>query len=117
VFWGAGLRLFIAGLRQVIQPRFTAQHIFETKGDEALPIVRELGLANVAIGLVGILSLIEAHFVLPTAIAAAVFYGGAGLVHVIKGHRNTLENTAMISDLAISALFAAYVITAFTART
>ena len=29
VFWAVGIRLFIAGIRQVVQPGFTAQTIFE----------------------------------------------------------------------------------------
>jgi hypothetical protein len=110
VFWAAGVRLFIAGLRQIVQPRFTSGHIFGIKGDDALPLVRELGLANVATGLVGILSLFEPQFALPVAIAATIFYGGAGIGHVAKAHRNGLENTAMISDLAASAVFAAFVV-------
>jgi hypothetical protein len=28
VFWGVGVRLGLAGLRQIIQPRFTARNIF-----------------------------------------------------------------------------------------
>jgi len=110
VFWSAGVRLFVAGLRQVIQPRFTSEVIFGIKGDDPLPIVRELGLANFATGLVAILSLVEPQFLLPVAIVAAIFYGGAGVFHVTSAHRNRLENTAMISDLAISAVFAAYVV-------
>lgn len=31
VFWGVGVRLFIAGVRQVAQPQFTAESIFQAK--------------------------------------------------------------------------------------
>jgi len=50
VFWSAGVRLFLAGLRQFFQPRFTAEEIFGIKSDDALPFVRELGAANFATG-------------------------------------------------------------------
>ena len=56
VFWGVGVRLTIAG-RQNIQPRFTSEEILGIKGDDPLPFVRELGMANLATGVVGLLSL------------------------------------------------------------
>ena len=48
VFWSAGVRLILAGLRQFYQPGFTARDIFGLRSDDALPIVRELGIANFA---------------------------------------------------------------------
>jgi hypothetical protein len=109
VFWGAGVRLTIAGLRQNFQPRFTSEHIFGIKGDDPLPFVRELGVANFATGMVGLLSYIRPDFILPVAISAAIFYGIAGVRHVMHGAQTFNERTAMISDLAISAIYIAYV--------
>ncbi|MGB9382369.1 DUF6790 family protein [Candidatus Binatus sp.] len=109
VFWSAGVRLVMAGLRQYFQPRFTSEQIFDIKGDEALPIVRELGVANLATGVVGVASLAEPTFVLPVAIAAAIFYGVAGIRHVAESGRTRNENIAMISDLFVFLIFAAYV--------
>ena len=65
VFWGVGVRLGLAGLRQFFQPGFTAKEIFHIGGDEALPLVRELGVANVATAAVGLLSLVFPSFTLP----------------------------------------------------
>ena len=73
VFWSAGVRLILAGLRQFFQPSFTAEQIFDLKSAEVLPIVRELGIANFSAGVVGVLSLIEPGFVLPAAVAAMIF--------------------------------------------
>ena len=56
-FWAVGWRLLLAGCKQVAQPRYTAREILGLKSDESLILVRELGFANVAIGLVGVLSL------------------------------------------------------------
>jgi hypothetical protein len=109
VFWSAGVRLFLAGLRQFFQPRFTAEEIFGIKSDDALPLVRELGVANFATGVVGIASLFKPSFVLPVAIASAIFYGIAGIRHVAESNRNRNENVAMISDLFVFAIFGAYV--------
>jgi hypothetical protein len=115
VFWSAGVRLVIAGLRQFFQPRFTSEQIFDIKGDEALPIVRELGVANFATGVVGVISIARPSFVLPVAIAAAVFYGVAGIRHVAESDRTRNENIAMVSDLFVFLILGAYV--AFSAFT
>jgi hypothetical protein len=48
VFWGVGVRLGLAGMRQTLQPAFTARAIFHMTTDEALPLVRELGVATPA---------------------------------------------------------------------
>ena len=50
VFWAVGVRLFIAGLRQVFQPRFTAETIFEIKDESVYAVVREVGFGNISIG-------------------------------------------------------------------
>ncbi len=109
VFWAAGVRLTLAGLRQQIQPRFTSKQIFGIASDDALPIVRELGVANLATGVVGVLSLARPGFVLPVAIAATIFYGLAGVRHIASSHRNANENIALFSDLFAAIVFAAYV--------
>jgi hypothetical protein len=109
VFWSAGVRLVLAGLRQFFQPRFTSEQIFGIKSDDALPIVRELGVANFATGVVGIASLAKPSFVLPVAIAGAIFYGLAGIRHAAEGGRTRNENIAMVSDLFVFLALAAYI--------
>ncbi|MBS0317974.1 MAG: hypothetical protein JSR49_12690 [Proteobacteria bacterium] len=98
-FWAVGWRLLLAGFKQIAQPRYTAHEILGLKSDESLILVRELGFANVAIGLLGVLSLWVPSWRLAGAFAGAVFYGLAGVMHALQGHRNRLENVAMISDL------------------
>src|SRR5579862_8161394 len=56
VFWAVGVRLSLAGLRQIFQPRYTAETILGLKGAESLFFVRELGFANVSMGSVGVVS-------------------------------------------------------------
>jgi hypothetical protein len=53
VFWAVGVRLLLAGLRQVVQPQYTAKTILGIEGNGALFAIRELGFANAAIGAVG----------------------------------------------------------------
>jgi hypothetical protein len=107
VFWAVGWRLFLAGLRQAIQPQYTAKEILGLKSDESLILVRELGFANIATGLLGICSLLQPPWRLGAALAGGVFYGLAGVCHVLQRHRNRLESVAMISDLFASAILLA----------
>jgi Family of unknown function (DUF6790) len=110
VFWGAGVRLFTAGLRQILQPEFTAKQIFHMTTDEALPLVREVGTGNIAIGTAGIISLWKPAFVLPIAVVAAIFYGIAGINHLRQKERSTNETVAMVTDLSVSLVLVVYIV-------
>jgi hypothetical protein len=101
VFWSAGVRLILAGLRQFFQPGFTARDIFGLRSDDALPIVRELGIANFGTGIVGALALAKPTFVLPVAISAAIFYGIAGVRHALDTERTLNQTVAMVTDLFV----------------
>ena len=108
VFWGVGMRLLLAGVRQMVNPAFTADTIFGIKDKAAEVIVRELGFGNFAIGVLGAVSLLNRDWVVPAAIAGGLFYGLAGALHTRNGGRNTNENIAMISDLFIFVVLALY---------
>jgi Family of unknown function (DUF6790) len=108
VFWSAGVRLILAGLRQFYQPRFTARDIFGLKSDDALPVVRELGIANFSMGIIGVLALAKPSFVLPAAISAAIFYGIAGGRHALETRRTGNQTIAMASDLLVCLALLAY---------
>jgi hypothetical protein len=99
VFWAVGVRLSLAGLRQIIQPRYTAETILRLKGAESLFFVRELGFANAAMGSVGIASLFAPSWVTPAAMLGTIYYGLAGINHCFHKGRNTLQNVALVSDL------------------
>jgi hypothetical protein len=108
VFWSGGIRLLLAGGRQVAQPRFTAKDILGIASDDALPLVQELGIANLAAGIAATLSLVFPAFVLPMAIVGAIFYGGAGIRHAL-GERHTFnQNLAMATDLLVAAVLVIY---------
>jgi hypothetical protein len=107
VFWAMGVRLFLAGLRQVVQPSYTAKTILGLKGDESLLLVREIGFANVAMGSIGLASLLLPAWIIPAALLGGIYYGLAGINHIFQKHRNRLETVAMVSDL-----FAGYVLIA-----
>lgn len=110
VFWSVGVRLLVAGVRQFIQPEFTARAIFGIEGSEALPLVQELGVANFATGVVGLASMVWPSFLTPVAISAGIFYGIAGARHVAAAHRTANETIAMVSDLFVFAVLAVFVV-------
>lgn len=109
VFWAIGVRLFTAGIRQVIKPGLTAEGIFGIKGREAWVLVRELGFANVSIGLAGIISLWKPEWRLAVAFGGGLFLMLDGVQHVMN-KRNFDENIAMYSDLFIALVMAVVVI-------
>jgi hypothetical protein len=110
VFWAVGVRLGLAGARQILRPDFTAREIFKLDGDGALIIVRELGFANLAIGVVGLLVVLLPSFVLPAAIYASIFYAAAGTMHLWESKRGRNENVAMLSDFFAAIVLAGFVL-------
>lgn len=66
-FWGVGVRLFLAGLSQAFRPQFTAQGILGIGDESAFVLVREIGFGNLAIGTLGLLSLVIPAWLLPAA--------------------------------------------------
>ncbi len=109
VFWGVGVRLFLAGIRQVLQPQFTAEDIFAIKDHGALAIVRELGFANLSMGALGLLSLLLSGWTVAAAVVGGLYYGLAGAGHLFCSGRNFAEQTALISDFFVFAVLAAFV--------
>jgi hypothetical protein len=101
-FWAVGVRLSLAGVRQMVQPRYTAEVILGLKSAEALFVVRELGIANSALGVVGILSILAPTWLPPASLAGTVFYGLAGINHLRHKPRNSQRNFAMVTDLIIA---------------
>src|SRR5277367_1369924 len=67
VFWAVGVRLSLAGLRQIIQPRYTAETILGIRSADSLFLVRELGFANAAMGSAALGSLLAPAWVAPLA--------------------------------------------------
>lgn len=116
VFWAGGVRLFIAGIRQVVEPRFTAEEIFGIHDRASFPIVREVGFANLSIGLLGICSLFHVGWVVPAAIAGGLYYGLAGLGHISQTDKNAKEYTAMISDGFVFLVLSIFLINSLTLK-
>jgi uncharacterized protein DUF6790 len=110
VFWAVGIRLLMAGLRQIVQPRYTAETILGITDPDAILIVRELGFANTAFGIIGFGSIFFPGWVLPAGVAGAVFYSLAGINHLMHKKPNKLQNVAMISDLFVAVILSFFCI-------
>lgn len=101
VFSGVGLRLFTAGLKQAGNPIFTAKEISKLNDDSSFPIVREIGLANISFGAIGLLSFFLPEFRLAAATSGGLYFGLAGFAHLFRNEKSKKEQFAMISDLSI----------------
>lgn len=112
IFWGVGVRLFTAGLKQISDPGFTAS-IMKIKSKDSYTVIRELGFANMAIGAVAMSVIFNSEWLVPAAIAGAIFYGAAGLQHITKKPATTFETVALASDLFMSAVCIVFLLTYF----
>jgi hypothetical protein len=110
VFWAIGIRLFIAGIRQVLQPKFTAEAIFDIHDPASFAIVREVGFANLSMGFLGICTLLRAGWLVPAAIVGGLYYGLAGAGHLVGKNKNAKEYIAMISDAFAFAILLVFVL-------
>lgn len=108
VFWALGVRIFIAGIRQVSKPEFTAREIFHLNGSESFVIIKELGLSNICVGLLGIVSLFKPEWCPAAAFTGGLYFGLAGALHVIKKPDSRNEVIAMVSDLYIFVILLLY---------
>lgn len=110
VLWAVGIRLFLAGIKQSTNPAFTAEKILGIKDPAAFVAIQELGFANLSLGAAGILSLQFTGWVVPVAFIAAIFLALAGIKHLQRGSHTRNETVAMVSDLALALILAAFVV-------
>jgi hypothetical protein len=101
IFSAVGLRLFLAGIKQTTNPLFTAKEIFHINSSDSLPIVRELGFANLCFGLIGIVSLFMPQWRIVSAFGSGLYYGIAGLQHLLKKPAGINEMFALVTDILI----------------
>ncbi len=76
-----------------------AKTIFRITDPNAGKIVSELGFGNIAIGALGVLTILNANWIVPAATAMAIFYALAGGKHVMNAPRTSSDNCATWSDL------------------
>lgn len=101
VFWGVGTRLLVAGLAQVSGKGPTAAILGSSAPSvQEVQLTRELGTANIAMGLAGLLALVPG-WALPAGLAGGVFLLIAGILHLPKKGKNAQESVATWTDLLV----------------
>ena len=110
VFWAIGMRLLVAGIRQATKPAFTAKEIFHMSGEESFPVIRELGFANICVGLLGILSLFHSAWHDAAALTGGLYFGLAGMLHLFKKPDSRNEVIALVSDLYLFLIMLLYLL-------
>lgn len=118
VFWGVGTRLLVAGAVQVSGRGPTSEILGSAAPSvHETQLVRELGMANIAMGIAGCLALVPG-WALPAGVAGGAFLLVAGLMHVPKKGKNASEQLATWTDLivgaAVLALAVAVLVRAFS---
>jgi hypothetical protein len=108
IFWAIGIRLFTAGIKQSSNPEFTATRIFHMKTSESFVVIRELGFANIALGVMGILSVINGNWRILAAVIGGLFFGLAGIQHLFKKPDSRNELIAMMYDLTVLVVILLY---------
>jgi len=108
IFSAVGLRLFLAGIKQVKNPAFTAKQIFHIDSQESFPILRELGFANICFGLVAIVSFFKPEWRIVSSFASGLYYGIAGVQHGLQKTPGINEKFALWTDLIIFAFLLIY---------
>jgi hypothetical protein len=112
VFWTTGIRLFTAGISQSSNPAFTAG-IFKMKTQESYIVIRELGFANISLGVMGILSVLNDQWRMLAALTGCLFFGLAGIQHIFKKPDSTNEIIAMTGDLFVAIILLSFLISEF----
>ena len=101
VFWGVGTRLFSAGIVQMSGKGPTAAILGSGSASiQEKQLTRELGAANVGMGLAGLFALVPG-WALPAGLAGGVFLLIAGAMHVGKKGKNAKESLATWTDLIV----------------
>ncbi|VXC36138.1 hypothetical protein [Pseudoclavibacter sp. 8L] len=142
-FWGVGIRLIVAGISQLTNPRRTTQTILgaahgdseDAPDDDAergdtgtgtgastdtmtktgaatAQVVQELGLANLSLGVVALVSSLVPGWGLIGALPGAIYLGLAGLRHLAKRGKSLNELVATWTDLLVFLLVVGGVVAA-----
>jgi hypothetical protein len=100
-FWGVGTRLLVAGVAQVSGKGPTSAILGATTSSvEMQQLTRELGTANIGMGIAGLLALVPGWAV-PAGLAGGIFLLIAGAMHLPKKGKNAQETLATWTDLIV----------------
>lgn len=111
LFWTVGIRSVSAGLVQLVYPQYTAQIIFElTSGSEFYIFIRELGIANFAIGVTAIISVWKIHWRYPAAFISLIFNAFLVINHILHFQAGLNELASLGADLFVVIMLSYFLI-------
>jgi hypothetical protein len=110
IFWAVGIRLFFKGVKLASTPKFTGLSLSSFSNRESYLLLLELGFANMALGSMGILSVLNDQWRLIAAIAGAIYFGLADMLRLSKKPNGRHELVALIYNLLVLAGLAGYLI-------
>ena len=108
IFWAIGIRLFTTGIKQATDPKFTGTKIFKFTSKESFVVIRELGFANIVLGVMGILSLINDDWRSISAITGGLFFGLAAMQHATRKPDSENEWIALVYDAVVFVMMLLY---------
>ena len=110
IFWSVGIRLFFKGVRLASTSQYTGLHLSSFRNRDSYLLLLELGFANMALGAMGILSVINDQWRLIAAIAGAIYFGLADLLRLLKKPIGRHEQVALVCNLLAFAGLVAYLV-------
>jgi hypothetical protein len=110
IFWGVGIRLFFKGVKLTSTPQFTGLTLSSFKNRESCLLLLELGFANMALGSMGILSVINDQWRLIAAIAGAIYFGLANMLRVLTKTGGCHELVTLIHNILVFSGLVAFLI-------
>jgi hypothetical protein len=115
LFWSVGIRSFTAGLVQLLNPSYTAEVIFHLSGSEFYIFIRELGVANIAIGLAAIISYKLNNWRVPVAFISLIFNLFLSINHIINFQAGFNQAVSLTGDLLIVIVLSIFLVNSYKA--
>ena len=100
IFWAIGFRATTAALMQILNPLYTAALL--QVGEESKVVIQELGCAQLGIGVLGILSILNKDFRKSACISCGIFMIFVSILHVTRlTNMNVKEFVSLFGDVFI----------------
>lgn len=97
-FWVIGFGAVSVGLMQALNPAYTANLLNVQTSD--MIVIRELGCAQIGMGVIGLLSIRFYSFRKPAAMSYGLFILGAVILHIARlEHINIGEIVSLVDDV------------------
>ncbi len=110
IFWGVGIRLFFKGIKLASTPQFAGLSLSSFKNRESYLLLLELGFANMALGSMGILSVINDQWRFIAAIAGAIYFGLTDMLRLSKKTDGRHERVALIYNILVFSGLVAFMV-------